>query len=123
MSLSDTVFDALKGLVSQRCYPDRFPQVTTPIWPAIRVTFVGGNVNEDLEGDGDENSDDPRIQIDWVAATQSERDALTPQVRAAMKAITDPPLRMQGTPMYQFDAETKTFRGTADWVAHPSTPT
>jgi hypothetical protein len=119
MSLKSDIFDALKALVENRAYPDRFPQLAQPVWPSIRVTLVGGAIWEDLEGDGDGSTDDPRIQIDWVCNTDAERETLSPLIRAAMKTI-DPPCRMQGTPIETWDAETKTYRATADWIAYGS---
>jgi len=118
MSLKSDIYDALKGLVSLRCYPDRFPQQNSPTWPAIRYSVVGGTSWEDLCGDGGAEAEDVRVQIDWVAETDPAREALTPQIRAAMTTLG---WRIQGTPLEMFDAETKTFRATADWVFYQST--
>jgi hypothetical protein len=118
MTLKTDIFDALKGLVGNRCHPDRFVQGETPRWPAIRYSVVGGTSWEDLCGDGGEEADDVRIQLDWVAESEAAREALTPQIRAAMTALG---LYIQGRPQEMYDAETKTFRATADWIAFQST--
>jgi hypothetical protein len=120
MTLKASIFEALKDLVENRVYPERFPQPpATPTWPSIRFNFAGGAPAIDLDGDGDESTDDQRVQIDWVAKTDAERATLTPLIRAAMKTI-DPPCVMQGTPTETWDAETKTYRATADWIAFGS---
>jgi hypothetical protein len=120
MSVADTIFTALRGLVSDRCYPKRFPQQKDAVWPAIRFTIVGGTTYEDLCGDGDEDSDDTRVQIDWAHITSDDCEALGRQIRAAMAAIADPPMRMQAPPDLDWDADAKVYRGRADWMAHPS---
>lgn len=119
MSLKTDIFDALKALVNNRVTPDTFPQEATPTVPAIRYTMVGGTTWADLEGDGDASTDDIRIQLDWIARTADERDALTPLIRAAMKTLS-PPCLMQGPPMNTFDAPTKVYRATADWMSEGS---
>jgi len=119
MTLKTDIFDALKALVDNRVTPDTFPQEATPTVPAIRYTLVGGTTWQDLEGDGDDTTDDIRIQLDWIAKTAEARDALTPLIRTAMKTL-DPPCVMQGPPLTTFDAPTKTYRATADWTSYGS---
>lgn len=111
------VFNALRGLVSNRCYPDRFPQASSPLWPAIRVTMAGGTTWQDLDGDGGADNDDLRVQVDWVAETADARTSLGTSIRTALEAIN---LVMDGPPQELYDAETKTFRGTADWIDYQS---
>jgi hypothetical protein len=123
VSLKTDIFDAIGSLVSGQCLPDKFDQESgAPIVPAIRYTLVGGTTWADLEGDGDASTDDIRIQIDWIAITAEARDALTPLIRAAMKTLS-PPCLMDGPPVTRFDAETKTYRATADWISHGSSLT
>lgn len=112
------VFNALKGLVSNRCWPDNFQQnAGQPQWPAIRVTVAGGTTWEDLCGDGGAGADDIRLQIDWVAEDPDTRTALGTSIRTALDAIN---LRLDGAVIETFDAETKTFRGTGDWIDYQS---
>jgi hypothetical protein len=123
VSLKSDIFDALKALVNNQVLPDKFDQeANAPIVPAIRYTLAGGATWEDLEGDGDDSTDDFRIQIDWIARTAEARDALTPLIRTAMKTLS-PPCRMQGRPITTFDAETKVYRASADWISYGSSLT
>ena len=123
MSLKTNIFDALRALVNDQVLPDKFDQeANAPIVPAIRYTLVGGTTWQDLEGDGDASTDDIRIQIDWIARTAEDRDALTPLIRTAMKTLS-PPCLIDGPPITTFDAETKTYRATADWISHGSSLT
>ncbi|MBI3150083.1 MAG: DUF3168 domain-containing protein [Betaproteobacteria bacterium] len=122
MSLKTDIFDALRTLVADRVTPDKFEQEASLTVPAIRYTRAGGATWADLEGDGDESTDDIRLQIDWVARTADERDALTPLIRAAMKTL-DPPCLMDGPVITTFDAETKLYRAFAFWVSYGSSTT
>ncbi len=120
MSLNSDIFTALRALVADRVTRDKFDQEAgTPTVPAIRYTLVGGTTWQDLCGDGDASTDDIRIQLDWIARTADERDALTPLIRAAMKTLS-PPCVMQGPALNTFDAQTKVYRATADWISYGS---
>lgn len=120
MNPSNLVFAALKTLCEGRVYPDHFPQEPSiPTWPAIRYTGAGGTVYPDLCGDGDSDEDDARVQIDVVAKTDSERHAILEQVRARMKTM-NPPCIVQGPASKTWDGETKTFRGTIDYIIYGS---
>ncbi len=98
-------------------YQDAFPQPEggAPVWPAVRFTLTGGTVYEDLCGDGDDNADDVRVQIDVVAETTAERRAIWDAVRAAMKTVV-PPAVLQGPPVMSPDMETRTYRAMGDWM-------
>lgn len=122
MSLQTSIFDALKGLVANRVTPDKFEQEDQPTVSAIRYTFIGGENFAALCGDDDPDTDDVHVQIDWIARTGDGRDALTPLIRAALKAI-DPPLVLDGAVINSFDAETKVYRGMGIWVYRPSSAT
>jgi hypothetical protein len=120
VSLKTKIFNALRNLVFDRVTPDKFEQEAgTPTVPAVRYTFVGGENFAALCGDDDPDTDDVRIQLDWIARTGEERDALTPLIRAAMKGI-DPPCVLDGTVVTSFDPETKVYRGMGHWVYQPS---
>lgn len=112
-------FAALSALFATRVYEDNFPQVSGdfPV-PAARVTQVGGVVFEDLCG-VDITTAEPRWQVDVVAATAKLRNALVPQVIAAVQAMTVP-ARLQGLPTNLFDAETKRYRAILIFVSHQS---
>lgn len=123
MSLKDDLFTALKALVSNRVYPDTFPQVSgVPYAPAIRYTLAGGTTWQDLCGDGEAETDDVRLQLDWIGRTADERETLTPLIRAAMKTL-DPPCVMDGPVVTSFDSETKVYRAMAFWTSQGSSTT
>jgi hypothetical protein len=122
VSLKTDIFDALKALAANRVWPDKFEQEANLTAPAIRYTLAGGTTWADLEGDGDESTDDIRLQLDWIARTADERDALTPLIRAAMKTL-DPPCLMDGPVVTTFDAETKLYRAFAFWTSYGSSAT
>lgn len=126
MTIETDIVDALKtvpdfALPGGRfsIYPDAFPQAPkSPVWPAVRYTIVGGSLDEDLCGAGDEETDDVRVQVDVVAVDSSERSRIMRAVRAAMKLV--PYSVLQAPPVNSRDEETKTFRAMADWMIHGS---
>lgn len=108
MNTEQLIFDTLKGLVSNRCYPDTYPQApATPVWPAIRFTKTGGNIDLDSCGSGLSDTDDETFQVDVVAATATSRTALREQIRTAMQAL---PCALSQSPIHTYDVETKTYR-------------
>jgi hypothetical protein len=101
-------------------YQDVFPQPQAkPTWPALRFTIIGGAIYHDLEGAGDEETDDVRVQIDVVAETTAARREIWNAVRAAMKAYPQPAV-LQGSPAFSYDGETKTYRAMGDFIIHGS---
>lgn len=124
MSLKSDLFDALGPLVSNgsvhRCYPDVFPQPpAVPVWPAIRYSVISGEVFPDICGSGADQTDDVLVQIDAVAPTGTARDALRLSIRNAMSTF-QPPATLQGVPREEYDAETKTYRASMDYVIYGS---
>lgn len=121
MSIQSDLFDTLKALVSNRVYPDTFvqPSGNLPNWPAIRYVIVGGESFPSLCGDADIETDSPRVQLDVVAKTATARDTLKDQVIEAMKTF-DPPATRQSPAFSEYDADTKTFRATLDYVIQGS---
>lgn len=120
MTIESVLYDTLKSLCANHVYPDTFPQTPViPVVPAIRYTRVSGTVYIDLCGDGDEQTDDVRIQVDMVESSAGKRDALVVAVRAAMKSF-DPPAVAQGPTQNSFDPETKQFIGSVDYIVYGS---
>lgn len=119
MIQAEALHAALAPLVAGRVYPVMFPQEPLPTWPAIRYTPVGGTVYPDACGSGDGAEDDVRVQIDSVAPTFDAARLLNQQVRAALGAFT-PPAVADGPPLFDFDAETRTFRAIQDFTLYPS---
>ena len=119
MTLFNTMFQVLGPLVGGRCYEDAFPQTPTPIVvPAIRISLVSGEVFPDLCGN-DITTGSPRYQIDLIDASAHARNALVPSICAAIDALT-PPAALDGLPSNSFDAETKRYRASFDYVFQPS---
>lgn len=117
--IGGVVFDALKSLVSNRCYPNTFPQPPkVPIWPAIRYTVISQEPVPDICGTDVGDTDDTRVQIDCVAASYGDAYALRQSVIAAMQLVAPPCLRDGGFETY--DSETKTHRMSVDYLFHPS---
>lgn len=117
------IFAALGPLVSSRCYPVMIPQEegTPPVWPAIRYTPAGGTIIADACGGGTAVTDDQRVQIDCIAETYKAAGALCELARAAMEALAVPTVA-DGPPLYEYDAETKTFRAIQDFTIYGSSP-
>lgn len=109
MSIEAQIFSSLKSLVSNRCYPNTFPQSPTkPTWPAIRYVRVATNINQDLIADEDDETSDIIIQIDVVGQTYASVQLLREQVIEAMKMLD--PKGVWQNQFDTFDAETKTHR-------------
>lgn len=122
MTLESDLFEALRGLVADRVYRSKFPQGPgAPVWPAIRFTRVSGTPTPDICGTGDEDTDDVEYQIDIVAQTPAEVDALAAQVIQAMKAYPHPNARI-GRRDDPFDPTTNTERTSLDFVVNLSSP-
>jgi hypothetical protein len=120
MSHEQLIFDALKGLVSNRVYPDTFPQPpAVPVWPSIRYTLIGGVIFEDSCGSGIEETDNSEFQIDIVAATATQRATLRDQVRTALNGLSVP-ASLNLAPLHEYDAETKTYRAILRVTVHGS---
>lgn len=101
------IFDAIKGLVSDRVFPVTFPQEPLPTWPAIRYTPTGGVIDQDACGSGDDETDVPAYQIDVVAKTYDVARTLSNQARDALGAIGGV---LDAPPSAVYDSEVKCFR-------------
>lgn len=124
MSLENDIRDGLTVIPSlarggkYAIYPTVFPQIATPVWPAVRYTFVSVVPNSDICGDGDDNTSDQRVQFDLVASTYDGMRSLRLDVMAVF-AMFYPPAQLELT-QDEYDSETKTHRATLDYVFHGS---
>lgn len=121
MSIESTLFGALQGLVSGRCYMDAFPQPTSgamPV-PAIRVSLLGGTIDLDICGAGTEATDSITVQVDIVAAKNTQRETLRQQVRAAMAALS-PAWILRAPPIQDYDGETNLYRSILEFTVYGS---
>jgi len=112
------LFAALTGLVSGRVYPVMFPQQPLPVWPAIRYTPAGGTTHSTSCGTSDE--DDPAVQIDCVAETFDGAVTLAASARTALEGITLCPVLADSPALYEFDAETRTWRSLQRFTFYPA---
>lgn len=121
MTIGAVVFEALRALVENRCYPNTFMQKDAglPRWPAIRYTIISATNAETVCGTDDQSTDDTRVQLDVVAATDRDLETLVAQVVTAMMDL-DPPATRDGFNK-TFDEETRTHRAILDYVFYPST--
>ncbi len=108
--MSDSiVFDALRALVSNRCYPLVMPQ--NPTYPAIVYSRISSNPENVLEGGS--TIDQVRIQIDCYATTYGSAKSLAEQVRTAMEQAS-----FKGTLQFDFDdyePDVKVYRVVQDY--------
>jgi hypothetical protein len=116
MRIEADLYSVLSVLVSNRVYPDEFPQ--NVVWPAIRYLFISVVPGVTICGSGNDPESDFRIQLDIVAKTGSERDALRISIQGAMRAFENPAVLEFWSKEY--DAETKTYRAQMDYMVEPS---
>lgn len=122
MSLEVDLFNALGYLVGNRMSPTIFPQPPlVPTWPAIRFTFISTVPNEDLAGDGDDDTSDVRVQLDLVAENWKQVRQLRLDVMTIMDTF-DPPARLQLNSS-EHDTETRTYREILEYHFYGSSPT
>jgi hypothetical protein len=109
---------ALGSLVDGRVHALTFPQLSAPVWPAIRFTVVADTPFADQCGSEDEETDDIRVQLDVVALAYDDMKTLKSAVIAAMANTTPGAERVGG--FETFDDDTKTNRAVIEYVFHPS---
>lgn len=119
MSVKSDLIAALGSLASNRCYFDVFSQGVTPTWPAIRISFISGEIDPDICGDGTDATDNLRVQIDCATLTGIARDSLRASIRTAMAAFV-PPARLEGSARESYDADLKVFQASMDYVIYQS---
>lgn len=132
MIFDELIFNKLAPLVNDRCYPNAFPEeliappgtvpasVNRPTWPAIRYQEISAFNPPDINGTGDEETDDKTYQIDVVSAHYGTMRSLVRQVIAALKDTSPPCTR--DFMSEEVDAETKTHRGILRYTFYASTP-
>ncbi len=108
MTVESSIFDALKGLVANRVYPDIGPELVTK--PYITYQQIGGQgVNfVDTTVPSKKNA---RFQINCWADTRAVAGALGRQIEDTMRAVTALQVTVLGAPVATYDEETK-LRGT-----------
>lgn len=115
--IGPVIYTALRGLVGGRVYPDTFPQDYA--WPAIRYGIVSAVPSTTVYGSAGDETTEFRVQIDVVARTDTQRDALRRAVQDAMRDVHPPTTALLWQNRY--DNETRAFLATMDYLMHPST--
>lgn len=82
--IEQDLFNALKGLVSNRVYPLVMPQ--SPTYPAIVYNRIAVNAQNVLEGGS--TIDQVRFQVDTYATTYAGAKTIAAQVRVAVEAAS-----------------------------------
>jgi hypothetical protein len=106
MSIETDIFNALKGLVSNRVYPDVGPE--NAIRPYVTYQQVGGGVLSFLEG-GPPGKRNGRFQISVWAATRPEASALARQAEDAMLSLTTLSPSAEGALIARYEPQTKLY--------------
>lgn len=120
MNLEQELTTLLGPLVAGRAFRDLFPQPPLlPVWPAIRFQLIDGRAEPTICGTDTEETDDSTYQVDIVAATGQQANQLARQVVEAMQNFPLPTVRTarRNDP---YDAPTKTFRVSLDFLISPS---
>lgn len=107
MSLESQIFDALKGLVAQRVFPDVAPDEALPY---ITYQQIGGQAINFTDGTTP-NRSNARMQINVWAATRLAASDLGAQVETAIRALADLQPMVLSARVSLYDPDTKA-RGT-----------
>jgi hypothetical protein len=107
MTLESQIFDALKGLVANRVFPDVAPDA---VLPYITYQQVGGQAVNFTDGTIPDRSN-ARIQINVWAATRLEASRIGAEAEGAIRAATALQPTVLSARVGLYDDETKA-RGT-----------
>ena len=104
MTVESVIFDSLKGLVSNRVYPDLAP--TMPTKPYVTYQQVGGQAVNFLDTTvpGKKRS---RFQVNVWGDTRSQVSALAGQVEDALRAVVALQTVIEGAPIATYEPDTK----------------
>lgn len=102
MSIESDIFDTLKGLVGNRCFPDFAPVSTQR--PYITYQQIGGNALSFVDN-GLPSKKHGMFQVNVWADTRASAAAIALQVEAAMAAATVFQSSAINAPVGDFDAD------------------
>jgi len=104
MSVESSIFNALKGLVSNRVFPDIAPELTAR--PYITYQQVGGLAVNFLDPTvpGKKRS---RFQINVWGDTRAQVATLAGQVEDGLRAVTALQPTVEGAPVASYEPDTK----------------
>lgn len=109
MTVEADIFTAIKGLVSNRAYPDLNDSATI-VTPYIVYQEIGGEALTFLER-AEPSKENGRFQVSCWATTRAASKALAKQVETAMTMATAFQAKPIGGKTSVFDEDTK-LRGT-----------
>lgn len=108
MSIDTLIFDAIKGLISNRVYPDVAPELATR--PYITYQQVGGDAVNFLESTIPSKAN-ARVQVTVWGDTRAQVAALAKQVEDAIRTTIALQATVLGAPVAIYEPDTK-LRGT-----------
>lgn len=108
MTVESDLYDALKGLVANRVYPDVAPDLT--VRPYIVFQQVGGSAINFLDSTVPSKKN-MRMQVSVWADTRTAAAGLSRQVEDALRAVAPLQTTVLGAPVATYEADTK-LRGT-----------
>lgn len=117
MSVEGDIFNALKGLVANRVFPDVAP--ITTMQPYITYAQVGGEALTLLDGSLPDKKHG-RFQINVWGSTRSSASALMLQVELAMSQVTVFHARPVSAPSSDYDSDMLTYSAMQDFSVHSS---
>lgn len=112
MSVESDIYNALKGLVGNRCFPD-FAPITT-VRPYITYVQIGGEAIsyiDDTLPDGKHG----RFQVNVWADTRSSASSVMLQVEAAMIQATTIQARPMSAPSNTYDHDMSVYASMQDF--------
>lgn len=104
MSLEAEIFNALKGIVASRVYPDLAPDGVTA--PYIVYQYVGGEAVNFVTGE-QPSKKNTRVQVAVWAASRVEAQALGAQVENVLRGVTTLQATVLGAPVSSYDQASK----------------
>ena len=112
MTIESDLYTALKGLVSNRCFPDFAPLGT--VRPFIVFEQTGGDALYNLDGSLP-TTKHGRFEIGVYADTRAECSSIALQVEAAMAAATSFQSNAIHAPISDFATDVKIYSSTQNF--------
>lgn len=103
MTTESLIFDALKGLVASRVYPDVAP--ANAVRPYITYQQVGGTAVNFLNSAQPDKSN-ARVQVNVWSDTRAQAALVSRQVESALRAATALQTTVLGQPIAEFEEDT-----------------
>lgn len=115
MTVESQIFDALKGLVSNRCFPDFAPLGTAR--PFITYEQVGGDALHYVDGTLPDKKH-ARFELGVYADSRAACAALALQVEATMAAQTAFQSTAIHAPISDYASDVKIYSSTQNFSVH-----